>query len=311
MAGPIIVEVVRGSIVESVHAADLAVVDREGALIESAGDPLANAAFRSSAKPIQAGVMLESGWEPAGSDRLAIACASHNGEPEHVAAVERLLADAGLAPAALQCPPALPNPSVPGVVAAAGAPARIYHNCSGKHAAMLATCVVRGWPVETYREPQHPLQGLIHETIEHLAGALLETATDGCGVVTFAAPLAAIARAFGAVRWVEPFTRAAQAMRRHPFLVGGSARVCSDVMEAMPGLTVKVGAEGLICAAGDGFALATKVRDGAARATGPVLLEMLRRLGVLPEVLPQSLEPHARPPVFGGDRSVGEIRVRD
>jgi len=307
---PLVVEALRGGIVESVHLADLAVVDDAGILVESAGDPLTVAAFRSSAKPLQAGVCLDAGWRPASEEHLAIACASHNGEPEHVRTVRASLAAAGLDEAALRCPVALPDASLPDVVAAAGKPARLYHNCSGKHAAMLATSVHNGWPLDVYREPQHPMQHAIHERLEGLAGILLETATDGCGVPTFAMPLAAIARAFGGVAREEPFTTAAAAMRSHPFLVGGTGRLDTDVMRAIPGLTVKGGAEGLVCAAGPGFALAVKARDGARRAGGPLLLEALRRRGALPEPVPEPLSAHLRPPVTGGDRAVGELHVR-
>ena len=311
MPDPLIVEVVRGAIVESVHLADAAVLDDNGVLIDSAGDPLTHAAFRSSAKPVQAGVYLTNGWEPASTEHLAIACASHTGEPEHIRMVDAVLERAGLGRDALLCPPALPNPSVPSAAAQAGRPEPVFHNCSGKHAAMLATCASRGWPLETYREQQHPLQQAIHEAVEHVTASLLETAIDGCGVVTFAAPLAALARGFGAVRAEDPYARAAAAMRAHPFLVAGTGRLSTAAMGTIAGLTAKGGAEGLICAAGDGFSLAAKVRDGSARATGPVLLELLRRLGVLPEDLPAGLVPHLRPPVLGGGRPVGQVRLRD
>jgi L-asparaginase II len=309
-SAPLVVEAVRGGIVESVHLADLAIVDASGILVDQAGDPLTVAAFRSSAKPLQAGVCMDAGWEPASEEHLAIACASHNGEPEHVRTVRASLAAAGLDDSALRCPLALPDASLPEVVAAAGEAARVYHNCSGKHAAMLATAAHNGWPLDSYREAQHPIQHANHERLESLAGILLETATDGCGVVTFALPLAAIARAFGAVNREEPFSTAAAAMRRHPFLVAGTGRLDTGVMEALPEITVKGGAEGLVCAAGAGFSLAVKSRDGARRTGGPLLLEALRRAGVLPDPLPDALAAHARPPITGGDRVVGELRLR-
>lgn len=309
-ADPLVAEVTRGSIVESVHIADLAIVDDRGVVTASAGDPLAHAAFRSSAKPLQAGVCLENGWRPAAQEHLALACASHNGEPRHVEVATAMLRAAGLGIDALRTPAALPDPSVPEAVAAAGAPAAVYHNCSGKHAAMLATCVERGWPTESYREPGHPLQQSIHDVIESLAGTLLDATVDGCGVVTYAAPLPALARAFAAVRATEPFASAAAAMRAHPWLVGGSGRLCTDVMSGLPGVTAKVGAEGLVCAAWSEGALAVKVRDGARRAQGPFLLESLRIAGVLPDSVPETLECHLRVPVAGGERPVGEIRIR-
>jgi L-asparaginase II len=307
---PLVAEVVRGRIIESTHHADLVIVGDDGGVVDSAGDPLVHAAFRSAAKPIQAGVCTELGWKPAQDEHLAIACSSHNGEPLHVAVVTELLAAADLDVKVLRCPPALPSQALPDVVADAGAPARIYNNCSGKHAAMLVTCATRGWPLESYREPGHPLQQAIGETMEHLAGSLLETATDGCGVVTFAAPLTALARAFGSLTRDEPFLAAAAAMRAHPFLVAGTGRLCTATMEALREITVKIGAEGLVCAAGPGFSLALKVRDGSARATGPFLAEALRRTAALPDPLPPGLEQHVRPPVRGGGRPAGLIRIR-
>lgn len=310
MTDPLVAEVVRSGIVESVHVGDMAAVDERGALLASAGDPLVHASFRSSAKPIQAGLCLEAGWQPASTEHLAIACASHNGEAVHVSAVEGILATAGLDAGALRCPPDLPNPAVPEAVeAAAGRRDPRYHNCSGKHAAMLAACVARRWPVESYPDPAHPLQQAIHEALESLTGALLDPAVDGCGVVTYAAPLAAVARAFGAIVRDDPFTRAADAMRAHPFLVAGSARLDTLLMETLPGIVSKVGAEGLACAVVDGIAIAVKARDGAPRARGPFLLESLRRLGLVTD-LPAELAPVARPPVLGGGRPVGEVRIR-
>ncbi len=309
MSDPLVAEVVRGGIVESVHVADLAVVDAGGTIVDQAGDPLRVAAFRSSAKPLQAGILLEAGWLPAREEHLALACASHSGEPAHVEGVRAMLGAAGLDESALRCPEAWPAEIVPGVLAAAEGPARVFHNCSGKHAAMLVTCAVRGWPLESYFDAQHPLQQAIHETLESVTGTLLETAIDGCGVVTFAAPLAALARGFAAVRR-EPFTRAGAAMMLHPFLVAGTNRVCTAAMSALPGFVAKIGAEGLMCASAGGMSICFKVRDGSSRAVGPFLLEALRRNRLLPDPLPAALESWDRPSVAGGGHPVGEIRIK-
>jgi len=309
-AAPLVVEVTRGGIVESTHLGDLVVVDEAGTIMDSAGDALVHAAFRSSAKPIQAGVCLELGWQPSQLEHLALACASHNGEPGHVAVALEILAAAGLDAESLRTPLALPDASLPELVASAGAPSPIFHNCSGKHAAMLATCVTRGWPIESYREPQHPLQQAINDAVESLAGALLEVGTDGCGVVTFAAPLAVLARAFGAAVRSEPYASAAAAMRAHPWLVAGTGRLCTTVLESIDGVTIKVGAEGLVCASAGGLAIAVKARDGARRAQGPLVLEALRRSGLLPDPVPEALETHMRIPIAGGERRAGEVRIR-
>jgi L-asparaginase II len=304
---PLVVEVVRSGLVEAVHLVDVAVGDRSGAVHAAAGDPGRATTFRSSAKPIQGAVCLAEGWAPSREEHIAIACASHNGESQHVEEVRGILADAGIPEEALGCPPASPSypERTPG-----GDPTRLHHNCSGKHAAFLATCAARGWPLASYLEPDHPLQRAVFARIEALAGFRPSVGVDGCGAPTFALPLVSVTRAFTLNALGEP--RVTAGMRAHPFLVAGTERLCTDLMRAAEGLVVKVGAEGLLCACSvrDGVGIGLKVRDGAGRAREAAAVFVLRELGLLGPTESGSLERHERPAVLGGGREVGRLRVR-
>ena len=301
MTGPLVVEVVRSGVRESSHLVDVAVIDRAGTLVAWAGDPEQHAAFRSSAKPLQARVAVEAGWVPADARAVAIACASHNGEPQHIEAVRAVLAAGGVDESALRCPSDVPMylPAVMGV----GSRAPVYHNCSGKHAAMLAACTASGWPLTTYRDADHPLQRAVTALVDATVGEISATLTDGCGVPTFVAPLRALARGLLAV---DGGTEA-DAMRAHPFLVAGTERLDTDLMTAKPQVLIKSGAEGLACVSVDGFGIALKARDGAARARGPAVLSVLEQLDAIDGTL---LPQHREPPVLGGGDVVGALRAR-
>ena len=301
MAEPLVVDVVRSGVAESEHLVDVAVIDEAGDLVAWAGDPEQPAAFRSSAKPLQARVSIEEGWRPPDARAMAIACASHNGEPEHVAAVRAVLEAAGLDETLLRCPADAPLylPAAMGV----REKAPVFHNCSGKHAAMLAACKAAGWPLETYRDPEHPLQQAVASIVGLVVGDVRARLVDGCGVPTFVAPLRALARGLLAIDGGAE----AAAMRAHPFLVAGTERLDTDLMSAAPEVLIKGGAEGLACVSVAGFGIALKSRDGAARARGPALLMVLEELGVIESnLLPQ----HREPPVFGGGEVVGTLRAR-
>lgn len=306
-AEPFVIEIARGGFIESVHVVDVAVVDHAGRLIASAGDAERPAAFRSSAKPLQARVSMECGWRPAEERHIAIACASHNGEPEHIDVVRALLASAGLSEEALACPADLP--ATRAALLRAPEPRRITHNCSGKHAGMLAACVAAGWPVEGYRDPDHPLQQRVRAMMRALLGVEERLLVDGCGAPTFVAPLVAFARAFRAIDDGGPET---VAMRAHPFLVAGTDRFDTDLMRAAPHIVAKVGAEGLACASGADVGIAVKVRDGDAgtRARGPVMVAVLSALGILDGDQRGSLVAHERPAVLGGGAPVGSAVAR-
>jgi L-asparaginase II len=272
---------------------------------------------RSSNKPLQAAAMVRCGLDLDGK-LLALAAASHSGEDFHVAGVREILAGAGLTVGALQCPPGLPmdEPSLHAMIRRGGQPDPVHMNCSGKHAAMLATCVAAGWPTATYRDPAHPLQAEIRRTVERLSGEpVTAVGVDGCGAPIFALSVCGLARAFRSMVLSDhgsPERAVADAMRAYPEWTSGSKRPERALMEAVPGLLLKSGAEGVEgFALADGRAGAFKIEDGAARARPPVTVALLRALGAAdgPGVDTRALERVALAEVRGGSQRVGEIRV--
>lgn len=273
--------VTRSGMVESVHAGAVAVVAANGDVVFSRGNPDAHIYGRSSNKPLQAQAMLDLGVK-LGVEQTALACASHSGADEHIEIVESILVANGLDLAALQNTPTLPydRELADAVVAAGGQAASVYQNCSGKHASMLATCVVNSWPIDTYLTDTHPLQLAITERVAELADGVVHVGVDGCGAPTHATTLVGLARAFS--RLASAQGEVWQAMTRHPELVGGSGRVVTSLMRAVPGLLAKDGADGMFAAGlPDGRAVAVKVGDGSARAAGPVVARALQHAGVL------------------------------
>ncbi len=310
---PVLVEVVRSGFVESRHRGCGVALDADGAVAFAAGAVDHPIFPRSAGKVPQATAMLRAGLE-LDSVALAVAAGSHAGQSFHINAVRRILAGAGLDESALQTPPDLPldDEERRAYVRAGGEPSRLVMNCSGQHAAMLATCVARGWPTESYPDPAHPLQVTIAQTLTDLAQEpIATTGIDGCGVALFAVSLLGLARAFRAHVVAAPGSverRVADAMRRHPRFAGGSRRPDSLLMMGVPGLLAKDGTEGVFAVAlPDGRAAAVKIEDGALRAALPVIVALLRKLGVRAAVLDQL----GSTPLQGGDRIVGEIRATD
>jgi len=308
---PVLVEVWRSGFLESVHRGALVVLGADGSVSFSAGDVARPVLPRSSNKPVQATAMLAAGWAPRSGEELAIGAGSHNGEDGHRELAEAMLAAAGLTAAALGCPPALPqDPTARAAYVAAGRePDRLAMNCSGKHAAMLSTCVAAGWPVEGYLHPEHPLQQAIEARLAEAAGEpVTAVVVDGCGAPQHALSLTGLAR--GVLSLVAApegsGNRAvADAMRANPWFVAGTGREDTDLMRAVPGLLVKGGADGVHVAASPGAgAVALKLDDGGDRGRTPALAAGLRRLGVPADVL----APWARIPVSGGHGIVGEVR---
>ncbi|CCH29196.1 asparaginase [Actinosynnema sp. NPDC047251] len=307
MAHELVAEVWRGDFLESEHHGSVVALDSAGGLRLAVGQPDQVAYPRSSNKPVQALAMLRHGLDLDG-ELLALACASHSGEDFHVAGATRVLAAAGLTPDALRCTPDLPigEAALRAHLAAGRGKAPIYMNCSGKHAAMLATCVVNDWPTGTYLDPAHPLQTAIRDTLEELAGERIGAeGVDGCGAPLFGISLVGLARAFArlAAATDGPERRIARAMSSHPEWVGGTGRDVTALMRAIPGAVAKDGAEG-VYAIGlpTGEAVACKIADGSSRARAVVLVAALRRLGV---DAPADL---ATFPVLGHGRPVGAVR---
>jgi L-asparaginase II len=267
MQAPIEVEVIRGDVVEAVHTVH-AVAVRDGEIVAQSGDPRLLTYLRSSAKPLQALPLAR--CRPDLDDRqIAIACASHRALPEQLDAVRTLLAAAPAGEDDLETGPA---------------PTRIEHNCSGKHAGFLATCVARGFETQGYRLPGHPLQAELLQEVADAAGVDpggIPVAVDGCGVPTFALPLDRCARLFGTLPSLDGGARVVAAMRAHPELLSGAIAADARVNRGLPGWAAKGGAEGLFCAcSSDGLALALKVEDGAYRAILPALAGFLGDLGI-------------------------------
>ncbi|HEY4955406.1 MAG TPA: asparaginase [Gemmatimonadaceae bacterium] len=316
----------RGNAVESYHRVHAAVVGDGDKLIGEAGDPRTVTFWRSSAKPFQIMPFIASGGFDAlgwGDEQLAIACGSHGGEPEHVAVVEEMLSDLGLEEGDLACGPQEPLAARGGKILRESGmrPRRTHNNCSGKHAAMLGYARQSGWPIEGYERIDHPVQQSI---LNHVAlwtemrPSQLELAVDGCGVVVFGLPLDHMARAYArlgcaARRGEEIAMRVARAMLAHPFLVGGTDRFDTILIEETEGRVVsKIGAEGVHSAVvvGRGIGIALKVEDGCSRAQYPALLHLLQELGELPDALPQRLAEFLRKPVRNTrGEVVGEIRM--
>lgn len=264
---PISVVACRGDVVESRHLVH-AVVVQDGAVVEQAGDAGRLAYLRSAAKPFQA-LPLVQARDDLTDEELAIAAASHRAQPAHLDAVRSLLAKAPATEDELEC---------------GAEPTRLEHNCSGKHAGMLALCRARGWDSPGYRLARHPVQQACADEIAAASEVSLEdlpTAVDGCGVVTFALSLERMALLFARLEERPGGAEVAAAMRAHPELVRGAGAPDTVLMQGLEGWTAKGGAEGLLCACGPGgLGLALKVADGAGRAVGPALAELLRTLGL-------------------------------
>ena len=320
-----VVEVVRGGVVEARHSVHVAVADSDSALVASLGDVEGLTFYRSAAKPLQALPLVEEGVvERFGlSDaELALCCASHEGEPEHIAGARSILRKAGLDESLLRCGRHLPFSveATRELLAHGGEAARIHNNCSGKHAGMLALATAMAWDPVDYHLPGHPVQLRMLDEISRwteLPTEQIRTGVDGCGIVCFAVPLrdmaASFARFAAAAARDEASKRVVDAMTAHPFIVGGTGRACTDVMRQAAGQAfVKLGAEGVYAGGVTdrslGFAI--KIADGGRRAVEVALVRVLAELGVLSSDDVEALRQHAHPIVRNTrGEEVGEIRA--
>jgi L-asparaginase II len=314
MANPVLVEVFRCSLLESEHRGRLAVVDADGNPLLLLGDVARPVFPRSALKPLQALALVESGAADRfgfGDDELALASASHTGEPAHVALVERMLARAGLDAGALACGahPPVHLPSAQALMRSGREPSALHNNCSGKHAGFLCTACAMGADPAGYTDPAHPVQRAVKAALEGTAGVVLDDrscAIDGCSVPTWPLPLERLAHAFarfGTGRGLDPHrARAAARIRAacaaRPHLVAGTGRFCTRIMEHFGGrVLVKGGAEGVLCGAlpEAGLGIAIKCDDGAARAAEVAMAALISRLLPLDAADRAALGPLMRP----------------
>ncbi|KOT95294.1 asparaginase [Streptomyces rimosus] len=308
---PVLAEVVRSGFVEGRHRGSLVILAADGSVQTALGDVTSPVFPRSANKPMQAAAILRAGLDLSG-ERLALAAASHSGEGFHLDLVQKMLSEHGLSTDQLRTPPDLPlDPAEAETYLASGRVREsLTMNCSGKHAAMLAACAANGWPLESYLHLEHPLQQLVLDAVRSASGEGVEhIGTDGCGAPLMAISLTGLARSFRHFVLAgegTPERRVADAMRAHPEYVAGTRRPDTWLMQAVPGVLSKMGAEAVQAVAlPDGRALAFKVDDGATRTLGPILARVLGEMGVESPVLARIGEA----PLLGGAERVGEIRA--
>ena len=307
-----LVETVRSGLVESRHRVEVVAVGADGEVLAAWGGPERPYFARSAIKPIQTSVSARLGPSLT-SQQLAVACASHVGEPVHLAVVRQMLAEVGLDESHLECPPDWPgHEAAARRLAAAGQrePLRVFHNCSGKHAAMLRACARQGWPTAGYSAPDHPLQ---QEIAAAVAAAVEDdvgpVGVDGCGVPSFRVTTTGLARAFAKVATDPALRHLAEAMHRYPALTSGTGRLEPRIALALHA-AAKIGAEGCLGVALIGqMGLAAKADDGSKDAAVVGMIAALRALGLVPESARHDLLGAERVPVLGGGRRVGWMKA--
>ena len=328
-SAPLLVEIVRGDMVESRHAVRYAAVDAAGRRIAWRGAVESPVYPRSANKMLQALPLIETGaadrWG-LGEGELALACASHHGEPRHVETVRRWLERMGLSAADLECGSHMPyhEPSAAALIRDGSAPGPAHNNCSGKHSGFLATALHEGEPPRGYIRADHPVQRRVTRALGEMYGIDLERAPqgiDGCGIPVIGVPLEKLA--FGMARLADPSglpagrreaaLRIRKAVAAEPFMVAGSRGFCTLVLEGLEGRAlVKTGAEGVFCMALTdlGIGVAIKAEDGASRASEAVVAHLLEGFGLIDEALGRALAAVLHPPIFNrAGRAVGIVRV--
>ncbi|MDX8517012.1 asparaginase [Mesorhizobium dulcispinae] len=316
MANPVLVEVTRGAVVESAHRGAVSVFDADGKPVWEIGDTERPVFPRSAVKAIQALPLVESGAADAfgfGDRELALACASHSGEPAHVELATAMLAKAGLAKSALECGAHWPSSHDATITLArtGNLPNALHNNCSGKHSGFLCTCVHAGIAHRGYVKAGHALQEMVRDAMQSVTGAAHDVdhcGTDGCSIPTYAVPLKSFALGFARMATGRGFAperakaakRLLSACMAEPFLVAGTGKADLALMQAAPGrIFVKTGAEGVYCAALPelGLGIALKCDDGAGRASEVMIAAVLAKLLRSDEAPAAKLNELARPPV--------------
>ncbi|WP_246104718.1 asparaginase [Rudaeicoccus suwonensis] len=311
-AAPVLAQVDRNGFVESVHHGVAVITGPDGSVEFAAGDASAPCFPRSSNKPIQALAMLRAGLTLGDPRLLALASASHSGEDFHLAGVLEILSGAGLSETDLQNTPDLPYDEQARREWLRGGrdATSLAQNCSGKHAAMLATCVAAGWDTRTYRDPEHPLQQLMAQTLADLAGEpVAATGIDGCGAPVMAISPGGLARAFGRIAGAADGTdeaRVRDAIRERPEYLGGTRRDVTALIRGVDGLIAKDGAEAVYAVGlADGRGLAVKIADGSQRARPVVMAALLRRAGIDGD----AVDALAHSEILGHGAPVGAVRA--
>jgi L-asparaginase II len=330
MTNPILVEATRGPLVESRHRGAVAVADADGGTVLALGDLAIPVFPRSAIKALQALLLLEGGAAERyqfGDEELALACASHSGEPGHVAVVKRMLAKAGLDTSTLRCGTHWPiSQDAAAALARTGGPSALHNNCSGKHAGFLCVACAMGIDRADYFRPEHPVQRQVRAVLEDFTGTVLTQdvcAIDGCSVPTWAVPLKNLALGFAkfgtgqgvSQRRAEAAARLRQACAAKPWFVAGTGRFCTEIMQLFgQRVFVKTGAEGVYCGAlpGQGLGIAIKCDDGAGRAASAIMAAMIARFLPLGDAERATLEPYITPSLRNWNGiEVGRIRVTE
>jgi L-asparaginase II len=323
MNSPVLIEVTRGARVESYHRGHIVVIDAQGNLRHSLGDPEAQVCMRSLAKPFQALPVLTTGAADAfgfGSEEIALFSGSLSGQDFQVDLVKRVLERLKLTPEVLQCGahPPLHRPSAQALAKAGEKPSPLHHTCAGKHAAMLTLCVHHGWPLDNYLDQDHPVQKLILGAVARMVGVpppQITVAVDGCGAPVFYVPLQNIALGYARLAGARPDSPGGilmAAILAHPRHIAGDGRLETTAMEALPGrLFAKSGSEGgygLSLMEG-GLGVAFKIEDGAVRALNPTVVAILEQLGGLTPEATAALAPFRQPPIFNHRKEeVGRVK---
>jgi L-asparaginase II len=303
-AGEVLAKVTRGDLVESLHLGHLIVLNADGSTYLSIGSPELPIYTRSAVKSLQAAAMLKSGLK-VNADELAIICASHSGSQKHIDLVTNMLTARDISISQLKNAVDKPLGEKEKISWGERPASQLAQNCSGKHAGMLITCQENGWDMSTYLDPNHPLQVVIKNEIEELSGEKVSAVSvDGCGAPLFAISLIGLARAFSNLvkSTDDPYKKIVLACTKHPELVAGDGRLTTRMMQAVSGLFMKEGAEGVeVCALSDGRVIAIKIIDGSWRPVAPIIMEIFKRWGV--DMPDESVK------IYGGDSLVGEIKV--
>ena len=299
-AGEVLAKVTRGDLVESLHLGHLIVLNADGSTYLSKGSPELPIYPRSAIKSLQAAAMLKAGLKVE-ENELAIICASHSGSQSHIDLVTKMLTSRGLSTSQLKNAVDKPLGEKEKISWGDNAPSQLAQNCSGKHAGMLITCQQNGWEMKSYLGLNHPLQVAIKNEIETLAGEKVSAVSvDGCGAPLFAISLVGLAKAISNLVKSKDdlYKQIVLACTKFPELVAGDGRLTTRLMQAVPGLFMKEGAEGVqVCALHDGRVIAIKIIDGSWRPVAPIIMEIFKRWGV--EMPDESVK------IYGGERVVG------